>query len=142
MQQRPGAIAKYRLSGKQNEYIFNGTGGAVIPSMGVAGTNMMSSCKFPIDNKYAGGCLYIKNSRTSLEINESTPNTTHTHIHTIQQQQLQTNKTKNNNTIMTGFGMNIMLIIMVGGPDPVNSDTENGSQEDDRGKLVFLLSFS
>ncbi len=32
--------------------------------------------------------------------------------------------------------------IRVGGPDPVNSDTENGSQEDDRGKLVFLLSFS
>ncbi len=35
----------------------------------------------------------------------------------------------------------------IGGPvsglvDPVNSDTENGSQEDDRGKLVFLLSFS
>ncbi len=29
--------------------------------------------------------------------------------------------------------------IRVGGPDPVNSDTENGSQEDDRGKLVFLL---
>ncbi len=33
-------------------------------------------------------------------------------------------------------------VIRVGGPDPVNSDTENGSQEDDRGKLVFLLSFS
>ncbi len=32
--------------------------------------------------------------------------------------------------------------IRVGGPDPVNSDTENGSQEDDRGKLVILLSFS
>ncbi len=32
--------------------------------------------------------------------------------------------------------------IRVGGPGPVNSDTENGSQEDDRGKLVFLLSFS
>ncbi len=32
--------------------------------------------------------------------------------------------------------------IRVGGPDPVNSDTDNGSQEDDRGKLVFLLSFS
>ncbi len=30
----------------------------------------------------------------------------------------------------------------VGGPDPVNSDTDNGSQEDDRCKLVFLLSFS
>ncbi len=32
--------------------------------------------------------------------------------------------------------------IRVGGLDPVNSDTDNGSQEDDRGKLVFLLSFS
>ncbi len=32
--------------------------------------------------------------------------------------------------------------IRVGGPDPVNSDTDNGSQEDDRSKLVFLLSFS
>ncbi len=32
--------------------------------------------------------------------------------------------------------------IRVGGPNPVNSDTDNGSQEDDRGKLVFLLSFS
>ena len=32
--------------------------------------------------------------------------------------------------------------IRVGGPDPVNSDTDNGSQEDDRCKLVFLLSFS
>ncbi len=30
----------------------------------------------------------------------------------------------------------------VGGPDPVNSDTDNGSQEDDRGKLVLLLSLS
>ncbi len=29
--------------------------------------------------------------------------------------------------------------IRVGGPDPVNSDTENGSQEDGQGKLVFLL---
>ncbi len=28
------------------------------------------------------------------------------------------------------------------GPDPVDSDTDNGSQEDDRCKLVFLLSFS
>ncbi len=27
--------------------------------------------------------------------------------------------------------------IRVGGPDPVNSDTENGSQEDDRGSLSF-----
>ncbi len=32
--------------------------------------------------------------------------------------------------------------IRVRGPDPVNSDTDKGSQEDDRGKLVFLLSFS
>ncbi len=32
--------------------------------------------------------------------------------------------------------------IRVGGPDPVNSDTDNGSQEDDRGKLVFLLKTS
>ncbi len=37
----------------------------------------------------------------------------------------------------------------IGGPvsglvnqTPVNSDTDNGSQEDDRGKLVYLLSFS
>ncbi len=30
----------------------------------------------------------------------------------------------------------------VGGPDPVNSDTDNGSQEDDRGKFVFLLKTS
>ncbi len=52
MQQRTGATAKYRLSCKQNEYIFNGTGGAVIPSMGVAGTNVMSSCKSPIDLLY------------------------------------------------------------------------------------------
>ncbi len=32
--------------------------------------------------------------------------------------------------------------IRVGGPDPVNSGTDNGSQEDDLAKLVFLLSFS
>ncbi len=32
--------------------------------------------------------------------------------------------------------------LRVGGPDPVNSDTENVSQDDDRGKLVFLMSFS
>ncbi len=33
--------------------------------------------------------------------------------------------------------------IRVGGPDQtVNSDTDNGSQEDDRGKLVFLLKTS
>ncbi len=32
--------------------------------------------------------------------------------------------------------------IRVGGPDPVNSNTDNGSQEDDRGKHVFFLSFS
>ncbi len=32
--------------------------------------------------------------------------------------------------------------IRVGGPDPVNSYTDKGSQENDRGKIVFLLSFS
>ncbi len=32
--------------------------------------------------------------------------------------------------------------IRIGGADPVNSDTDNGSQEGDQGKLVFLLSFS
>ena len=35
-----------------------------------------------------------------------------------------------------------MPCIRVGGPYPINSDTENGSQEDNPGKLVFLLFFS
>ncbi len=56
--------------------------------------------------------MYINNSRTSLGINESTPNTTHTHTHntTTTTTNKQKNK-KNNNTIMTGFGMKIMLIL-------------------------------
>ncbi len=40
------------------------------------------------------------------------------------------------------YGYSSMPCIRVGGPYPINSDTKKGSQEDNPGKLVFLLFFS
>ncbi len=40
------------------------------------------------------------------------------------------------------YGYTRPCIRRVGGPDLVNSDTDNGSQKDDQGKLVFLLKTS